>query len=70
MLSAPEIEKGSTYSIYMNASVEGLDQNGYAHNTTQSGGTNLGSVTMTDYIYGQGSGMMGGGGRPGGGRPR
>ena len=55
LISAPEIKKGSTYSIYMNASVEDLDKNGYAHNTTQSGGTNLGSVTLTDYIYGQGS---------------
>ena len=74
LFSAPEIKKGSTYSIYMNAEVSGLDKNGYAHNTTQSGGTNLGSVTITDYIYGQGSGMMGGGpgGGPGGpgGRPR
>lgn len=70
LFSAPEIKKGSTYSIYMDADIEGLDMNGYAHNTTQTGGTLLGSIEMTDYIYGQGSGMGGGGKPGGGGRPR
>ena len=70
LFSAPEIKKGSTYSIYMDADIEGLDMNGYAHNTTQTGGTLLGSIEMTDYIYGQCSGMGGGGKPGGGGRPR
>ena len=61
LFSAPEIEKGKTYTFYYGATVEGLDENGYAHNTTQTGGTSCGSVTLTDYISGQGSGMSGGG---------
>ena len=67
LFSAPEIEKGKTYTFYMNADVSGLDENGYAHNTTQTGGEACGEVTLDDYICGQGSGM--GGGMPGGGRP-
>lgn len=68
LFSSPEIEKGKTYSIYLDAEVNGLDKNGYAHNTTQTGGSLLGTIEMTDYIYGQGSGFPGGGagGRPGG----
>lgn len=66
LFSAPELEKGKTYTFYTGATVEGLDENGYAHNTTQTGGTSCGSVTLDDYICGQGSGMGGGGfpGRP------
>ncbi len=67
LFSAPEIEKGKTYTFYMNADVSGLDENGYAHSTTQAGGEACGEVTLDDYICGQGSGM--GGGMPSGGRP-
>lgn len=66
LFSAPEIGKGKTYTFYTGASVSGLDENGYAHNSTQSGGTECGSVTVSDYISGQGQGMPGG---PGGGYP-
>lgn len=68
LFSAPELEKGKTYTFYMNADVQGLDENGFAHNTTQTGGEECGTVTLDDYISGQGSGMPGGG-RPGGGGP-
>lgn len=61
LFSAPEINNSGTYSVYMNATISGLDKNGFAHNTTQEGGTLLGSLTMSGYIYGQTSGM---GGRP------
>lgn len=65
LFSAPELEKGKTYTFYQNATVEGLDENGFAHNTTQTGGEECGTVTLTDYICGQGSQMGGGpGGRP------
>ena len=70
LFSAPELEKGKTYTFYANATVEGLDENGYAHNTTQTGGENCGSVTLDDYICGQGSSMPGGGPGGPGGRPR
>ena len=65
LFSAPELEKGKTYTFYRNATVEGLDENGFAHNTTQTGGEECGTVTLDDYICGQGSQMGGGpGGRP------
>ena len=64
LLSAPEIEIGKTYTFYSGATVDGLDENGYAHNTTQTGGTSCGSVTVESYVSGTGSGMPGGGGRP------
>ncbi len=65
LFSAPELKIGGTYTFYQNASVEGLDENGFAHNTTQTGGTECGTVTLSDYICGQGS-QMGGPGGPGG----
>lgn len=64
LFSAPELKVGGTYTFYANASVDGIDENGFAHNTTQSGGTSCGSVTLSSLISGQGSGMPGGGGRP------
>ena len=70
LFSAPELEKGKTYTFYANATVEGLDENGYAHNTKQTGGESCGSVTLDDYICGQGSSMPGGGPGGPGGRPR
>lgn len=75
LFSAPEIEKDGTYTVCMNGTVAGLDENGYAHNTTVEGATELGTVTLSGYIYGSGNGMMGGGpgggpgGHGGGGRP-
>lgn len=66
LFSAPELEQNGTYTICMNGTVDGLDENGFAHNTTAQGVTELGTVTLNGYIYGSGNGMMGGGG-PGGG---
>ena len=61
LFSSPDIEKGKTYTFYRDATVEGLDENGFAYNTTQTGGEECGEVTLDDYICGQGSQM---GGRP------
>ena len=68
-VSAPELKQGGTYSFYKNSNVNGLDENGFAHNTTQTGGEAWTSVTLTNLISGQGS-SMGGGGFPGGRPPR
>jgi hypothetical protein len=65
LFSAPELKQGSTYTFYINADIAGLDENGFAHNTTKTGGDSCGSVTLDELISGQGSGMPGGpGGRP------
>lgn len=66
LFSAPELELGKTYTFYVGADIAGLDENGFAHNTTKTGGESCGSVTLSALISGQGSGMPGGmpGGRP------
>lgn len=66
LFSAPEIEKGKTYTFYTGATVEGLDENGYAHNTIQTGGESCGSITVDELVCGRGAGAPGGmpGGRP------
>ena len=66
-VSAPELKQGETYTLYKNANVDGLDENGFAHNTTQTGGETCGTVTLSSLITGSGSsmgGFPGGGGRP------
>lgn len=68
-ISAPELKQGGTYTLYKNATVSNLDENGFAHNTTQTGGTSISTVTLSSLISGQGS-SMGGGGFPGGRPPR
>ena len=50
LVSAPELKQGNTYTVYINASVVGLDQNGFAHNTTQTDGEALTSVTFDTLI--------------------
>lgn len=70
LFSAPELAEGKTYTFYVGADIVGLDENGYAHNTTKTGGESCGSVTLSSLISGQGSGMPGGGGGFPGGRPR
>ena len=67
-VSAPELKQGGTYTLYKNATVSGLDENGFAHNTTQTGGEECGTVTLNSLITGSGSSM--GGGFPGGRPPR
>ena len=52
LISAPELTEGSTYTIYKNANVLGLDENGFAHNTTQSGGESCGTITLDSLIIG------------------
>lgn len=64
-VSAPELKQGATYTVYKNASVSGLDENGFAHNTTQTGGETCGTVTLSSLVTGGTSGgFPGGGGRP------
>ncbi len=68
-VTAPEIQNGSSYSIYSGATVSGADKNGFARNAEVSGGTKLVDITMTSLLYSSGGGMGGPGGMqpPGGG---
>lgn len=75
VVSAPDIKSGNSYTLVAGGAVKGADKNGFAQNTTLSGGTTVATVDMTTDIYGSGGGMGGGqpGGMPGGGgghRPR
>ena len=65
VVTAPEIQSGNSYTLVAGATVSGADSNGFARNTTKSGGTTLTTVTMSSLIYGSGGGMGGPGGRPG-----
>ena len=63
VVTAPEIQSGSSYSLVAGATVNGADSNGFARNTTKSGGTTLTTITMNSNIYGSGGNMGGPGGR-------
>ncbi len=67
VITAPGIEKGETYRIIAGASVSGADENGFAENSSATGGTTLTNVNMTSELYGSHGGMMGGSGGMGGG---
>ena len=68
VMTAPEIQSGNKYSLVCGGTVSGADENGFARNTTLTGGTTVESFTMTSLTYGSSSGMGGGmggmGGRP------
>lgn len=76
VVTSPDMIAGNTYTVVVGGVVDGADENGYATNTTYTGGTTLGSLQISNGT--STSGMMGGGGggqqppggnRPGGNRP-
>lgn len=46
IISSPELQYTNAYTIYKNANVSGLDENGFARNTTQTGGEIVGPVVF------------------------
>ncbi len=46
LLSAVEFQPGNSVTIYKNANVSGLDENGFAYNTTQTGGQIVTTITF------------------------
>lgn len=63
-VTAPGIQSGISYEIVVGATVANADGNGYAQNTTYSGGTSIATIKMSSNVYGSSGGM---GGFPGGG---
>ena len=60
-VTAPEISNGSTYTLVTGATVSVIDKNGFARNTTISGGETIATVTLTSNTYSSSSGSgMGG----------
>lgn len=51
VISAPEIDNSSSYTIVTGAQVSALDENGFAHNAACSGGTTVATVKMSSYVY-------------------
>ena len=47
-------------SVFAGGTVVSTDANGYAENTTLTGGTTLASISMTSNLYGSSGGMGGG----------
>ena len=74
VVTAPALQLGTSYTVVMDAVIGGADDNGFATDTTYSGGTNIGAIEMTELIQGGSGHSMGGGpggpGGPGGHRPR
>ena len=69
VMSCSGIQQGSTYKIVTGCTVDNADENGYAENTTKSGGKDALTVEMTSNLYGGSGGMGGMGGMmPSGGR--
>lgn len=67
VVTAPGIQLGQTYSVVIQADVEGADANGFAQGALCTGGTELGAIEMTTALYGGSGHSMGGG--PGGRTP-
>ena len=65
VVTAPGLQVGNTYSVVMDAAIDGADEHGFAANTTYTGGTNIGAIEMTTLLQGGSGHSMGGG--PGGG---
>ncbi len=72
VVTAPGLQVGSTYTVVMGAEIDGADGYGFAADAAYTGGTNIGSIEMTEILQGGSGHSMGGGpgGRPGGGRGR
>ncbi|MBQ2930850.1 MAG: carbohydrate-binding domain-containing protein [Clostridia bacterium] len=75
VVTAPGLQVGNTYSVVIDAAIDGADEHGFAANTTYTGGTNIGAIEMTTLLQGGSGHSMGGGpggggfgGGPGGGR--
>ena len=60
--TAPGIQVGSTYTVVMDAVIDGADANGFAMDAAYTDGSALGSLEMTTALQG-GSGHSMGGGR-------
>ncbi|MBQ3000376.1 MAG: carbohydrate-binding domain-containing protein [Oscillospiraceae bacterium] len=64
-ITAPGLQQGETYTVIVGGTVSNADENGFASSGTVSGGTTLGTFTMSSLIMGSsGGGPGGGGGRP------
>ncbi len=69
VVTAPELQVGNTYSVVIDAVIEGADDHGFVTDASYTGGTVLGTIEMTTALQGGSGHSMGGGpGGPGGGR--
>ena len=70
VFSSPDLEKGTTYEIYLGGSSSGSEVDGLYQGGNYTGGTQLTSLTISSPVtYLGSSGGFGGGRMPGGGRP-
>ena len=61
VVSAPDIDSDGSYTIVVGATVSGADENGFAQNTSYSGGTELNYSTLSGGFMGEMHGGFGGG---------
>ena len=67
VVTAPGLQVGNTYSVVMGATIDSMDDHGFAAEVAYTGGTNIGSIEMTTLLQGGSGHSMGGGGEFGGG---
>lgn len=60
VISAPEIDNKSSYSIVIGATIASSDENGFAHSSDYSGGESIATIEMNGYIYSTAGTGMGG----------
>ena len=64
-ITAPGIQLNETYTVVVGGTLSAADENGFASSGTVTGGTTLGTFTMTSLVMGSSGGPGGGpGGRP------
>ena len=68
VVTAPGIQLGQTYTVVMQADIEGMDDFGFAENAAYAGGQAIGAIEMTTMLYGGSGHSFGGGGGGGGNR--
>ena len=68
VMSCSGIQEGNKYTLVTGCTVDNADSNGYAENTTKSGGKDALTVEMTSKLYGNSGGFGGMGGKPSVGR--
>lgn len=71
VVSSPELQQGSTYTVYTGGTSTGVEKDGLYTGGTYSPGTRVTDITVSGTVseYGQSGGSMMAGGAPGGPRP-
>jgi hypothetical protein len=68
VISSPFLKNGSSYSVYLGGTVEGIVVDGLSSSGSYTPGSLASSFTIHSMVTGESTGMMGGGGTRGRGK--